>query len=114
EGFQQGNSYGAPYRYNEDTWADDMEWGAAELFKMTGEKTYLEQAKKYAIQSNTEDSWTVVDSADHYRLYPFINMGHYVLHGLVGDSFQKKLEGFYLKGIQYTLERAKKNPFNVG
>lgn len=27
EGYQQGNSYGAPYRYNEETWADDMEWG---------------------------------------------------------------------------------------
>ena len=26
EGFQQGNSFGAPYRYNENTWADDMEW----------------------------------------------------------------------------------------
>ena len=37
EGFQQGNSYGAPYRYGEDTWADDMEWGAAELFAATGE-----------------------------------------------------------------------------
>ncbi|MCK4881045.1 MAG: glycoside hydrolase family 9 protein, partial [Bacteroidales bacterium] len=24
EGFQQGNSYGAPYRYGEETWADDM------------------------------------------------------------------------------------------
>ena len=35
---QQGNSYGAPYRYEETTWADDMEWGAAELFRATGEK----------------------------------------------------------------------------
>src|SRR5262249_33247013 len=32
EGFQQGNSYKEPYRYEESTWADDMEWGAAELF----------------------------------------------------------------------------------
>jgi len=22
EGFQQGNSYGVPYRYSEDTWAE--------------------------------------------------------------------------------------------
>ena len=35
-GFQQGNSFGAPYRYNEDTWADDMEYAAAELFKAPG------------------------------------------------------------------------------
>lgn len=43
EGYQQGNSYGAPYRYNEDTWADDMEWGAAELYRLTREDTYTEQ-----------------------------------------------------------------------
>ena len=35
EGSQQGNSYKAPYRYEETTWADDMEWGAAELFRAT-------------------------------------------------------------------------------
>lgn len=27
EGNKQGNSYGAPYRYEETTWTDDMEWG---------------------------------------------------------------------------------------
>ncbi|QDH79293.1 glycoside hydrolase family 9 [Echinicola soli] len=114
EGYQQGNSYSAPYRYNESTWADDMEWGAAELFKTTGQKEYLEQAKSYALKSNTADSWTMVDSTDHYRLYPFINMGHYVLHDLVGEDFQKQLESYYLDGIRYTLKRANKNPFKVG
>lgn len=24
EGYQQGNSYGTPYRYKEETWADDV------------------------------------------------------------------------------------------
>ena len=48
EGVQQGNSYGAPYRYAETTWADDMEWGAAELFRATGNRRYLEDAKRYA------------------------------------------------------------------
>ena len=42
EGYQQGNSFGAPYRYNENTWTDDMEWGAAELYKATGKQIYLE------------------------------------------------------------------------
>src|SRR5690606_25938159 len=110
----QGNSYGAPYRYNESTWADDMEWGAAELFKLTGDKAYLEQAKQYALKSNTADSWTVVDSTDHYRLYPFVNMGHYVLHDLVEEDFKEKLADYYKDGILYTLERAKKNAFHVG
>src|SRR5262249_39636358 len=47
EGAQQGNSYSAPYRYEETTWADDMEWGAAELFRATGQQRYLEEAKRY-------------------------------------------------------------------
>src|SRR5690606_30878174 len=32
EGLQQGTSYVAPYRYSENTWEDDMEWGAAALY----------------------------------------------------------------------------------
>ena len=114
EGYQQGNSYGAPYRYNEETWADDMEWAAAELYKLTKEDSYLEQAKSYALKSNTADSWTVRDSAAHYQLYPFINIGHYSLHEVVDADFKKTLEGFYLEGIKYTLGRANKNPFYVG
>ncbi|WP_194976803.1 glycoside hydrolase family 9 protein [Aquiflexum lacus] len=114
EGFQQGNSYGAPYRYNEETWADDMEWGAAELYKLTKENKYLEQAKSYALQSNTADSWMVRDSAAHYQLYPFINMGHYSLHEVVDEDFKKTLEGYYKGGIDYTMNRAQKNPFHIG
>lgn len=114
EGYQQGNSFGAPYRYNEETWADDMEWAAAELFKLTGQNDYLDQAKEYALKSNTEDSWTVRDSAAHYQLYPFINLGHYSLHSLVDEDFKKTLEGYYLDGIKYTLARAESNPFHIG
>jgi endoglucanase len=114
EGYQQGNSYSAPYRYNEETWADDMEWAAAELYKLTGEAKYLDQAKHYALKSNTEDSWTVRDSAAHYQLYPFINMGHYSLHEVADEDFKKTLEGYYLDGIKYTLARAERNPFHIG
>ncbi|MFD2202026.1 glycoside hydrolase family 9 protein [Shivajiella indica] len=114
EGYQQGNSFGAPYRYNEETWADDMEWAAAELYKLTKENSYLEQAKTYALKTNTADSWTVRDSAAHYQLYPFINMGHYSLHEVADADFKKTLEGYYLEGIQYTLNRANKNPFHIG
>ena len=114
EGYQQGNSYGAPYRYNEETWKDDMEWGAAELYQQTGNAVYLEQAKAYALESSNADAWTVKDSAAHYQLYPFINMGHFALHRHVDRDFQKILEGFYKQGIDYTLNRAKGNPFFIG
>lgn len=113
EGYQQGNSYGAPYRYNEDTWADDMEWGAAELYKTTGEKAYLEEAKHYARMAGTV-SWMPYDTADHYRLYPFINLGHFALYDLVDQPFQDTLAAFYRQGIEYTLQRAQQNPYAIG
>ncbi|MFC3417520.1 glycoside hydrolase family 9 protein [Algoriphagus hitonicola] len=114
EGFQQGNSYSAPYRYNEETWNDDMEWGAAELFKATGDSSYLEQAKDYAVASSNADSWTVRDSAAHYQLYPFINLGHFSLYEVVDQEFKKTLEGYYKEGIEYTLANSKSSPFEVG
>jgi hypothetical protein len=113
EGYQQGNSYGAPYRYNENTWTDDMEWGAAELYKSTGEGRYLEEAKKYALKT-IGTSWMEFDTAAHYELYPFVNVSHFVLYPLVSPDFQETLAGFYRKGIEKTLERGKSNPFGIG
>lgn len=113
EGFQQGNSYGAPYRYNEDTWADDMEWGAAELFRATGEEKYLSLAKNYALQAATK-TWMPRDTADHYRFYPFVNIGHYALHDLVDDEFREILAGYYREGIESCLQRAAENVYNIG
>ncbi len=114
EGYQQGNSYGAPYRYNEESWNDDMEWAGAELYKVTNESHYLSQAKEYALKSANEDSWTVRDSASHYQLYPFINLGHYSLHEVVDEEFKRTLENFYKEGIEYTLQKAESSPFEVG
>jgi len=113
EGFQQGNSYGAPYRYTEETWADDMEWGAAELYKTTGEKSYLKEAKRYATKANTV-SWMTLDTAAHYQYYPFINMGHFALYDLVDKHFQDTLAGYYRTGIDYTFNKAMTNPYGIG
>lgn len=113
EGYQQGNSYGAPYRYGEITWADDMEWGAAELFRATGDTSFLIDARKYALMANT-DNWLMLDSASHYQYYPFINMGHFVLHELVDPEFQKTLAGYYKKEIENIALRAMTNPYGIG
>jgi hypothetical protein len=113
EGYQQGNSYGAPYRYNEETWADDMEWAAAELFKATGENHYLEDGIRYAKLIGVT-SWMELDSAAHYQLYPFINVGHYALYPSVDDSFKQELAGYYVSGIKNCKARADKNPFGIG
>jgi hypothetical protein len=113
EGYQQGNSYGAPYRYSERTWADDMEWGAAELFKATGEHTYLQDAIRYARLAGAT-SWMQHDTTDHYEYYPFVNVGHFALYPLVDAAFQDTLAGYYRDGIERTMERGRTNPYGIG
>ena len=113
EGYQQGNSYGAPYRYGETTWADDMEWAAAELFSLTGIETYLEDAKTYARMA-ANVTWMEHDTASHYQYYPFVNLGHFALYDKVDNEFQKELAGYYREGIEHCISRANKNPYKIG
>ena len=113
EGFQQGNSFGAPYRYNENTWADDMEWGAAELYKATGEKQYLYDAIKYANLIGAY-SWMEKDSTNHYEMYPYVNMGHYALWEIGPDSIKKKMTDYYGQNLDNILAKGKRNDYGVG
>ena len=113
EGYQQGNSYGAPYRYEENTWADDMEWGAAELYKVTSEKGYLKDARRYAKMIGNW-SWMQRDSASHYEMYPFVNMGHYALWQ-AGNSKDKKIAAaYYRENLLKIKANASGNPYGVG
>jgi hypothetical protein len=113
EGVQQGNSYGSSYRYAETTWADDMEWGAAELFRATGETNFLADAKRYA-KLAADESWMGKEQAGHYQYYPFVNVGHFRLYGLVDDDFKKILAGYYRTGIERCIAAGEKNPYRVG
>jgi hypothetical protein len=114
EGFQQGNSYGAPYRYNERTWADDMEWAAATLFKATGEKKYLNDALHYADLIGFT-SWMEMDSAAHYEMYPYVNMGHFALWQVVDNkNIRNKLADFYKHNLLKIQDKADRNPYGVG
>ncbi len=126
EGVQQGNSYEAPYRYAETTWADDMEWGAAELFRATGHRHYLDDAQHYARLAGSEgdpkrgilrlgtQSWMGREQTGHYQFYPFFNAGHFRLHGAVDAEFQKLLEGWYREGIECCRSASERNPFGIG
>ncbi len=114
EGYQQGNSFGAPYRYNEETWTDDMEWAAAELYAATSDKKYLTDAIRYADMAGTVSSWMELDSVAHYQYYPFINMGHYALYPHVDTAVKERLARYYRSGIEKCLERGKKNIYMEG
>src|SRR5437879_8180949 len=113
EGVQQGNSYKAPSRYEETTWADDMEWGAAELFRATRDRRYLEQAKHYARLARSE-SWMGKEQTGHYQYYPFMNLGHFRLYDLVERDFRKLLVGYYREGIERCVRAGERNPYRIG
>ena len=113
EGVQQGNSYGAPYRYAETTWADDMEWGAAELFRATRDTSYLRDAKRYALLAGSE-SWLGKQETGHYQYYPFMNAGHFRLYGLVDARTKKQLAAFYREGIEQAVKQGSANPYQIG
>lgn len=113
EGFQQGNSYGAPYRYNEDTWADDMEWAASELFRLTKEATFLNDAIRYAYLIK-DDGWMARDTMMHYQKYPFMNIGHFSLFQVAPDSVKTQLAGWYRANIEKVLKRSETNAYQIG
>jgi endoglucanase len=113
EGVQQGNSYGAPYRYAEETWADDMEWGAAELYRVTREPRYLSDAKRYARLIGST-SWIGQERIGHYQFYPFVNVGHFELAPLVEPPLRKRLAGYYREGLEKAARRGASNPYTIG
>ena len=56
----------SPYIYEEDNWVDDMELGAMELYKATGDNKYLAQALEYG-RREPVTPWMGADSARHYH-----------------------------------------------
>lgn len=113
EGVQQGNSYNSPYRYAETTWADDMEWGAAELYHATHQKSYLNEARRYAGIIKAE-TWMGHEQTGHYQYYPFMNLGHYALSDVADSRMKKQLAAYYRDGIEACLEMGQKNSYSVG
>jgi hypothetical protein len=105
-GVQQGNSYGSPYRYAENTWADDMEWGAAEMYAATGETPFLADARRYATMIGAT-SWMGRDTAQHYEFYPFMNAGHYRLGGAARARY-------YAEGLAAARAAGQRNPWQIG
>lgn len=110
----QTASVKSPYIYEEDNWVDDMELGAMELYKSTGNKSYLEQAIEYG-RREPVTPWMGADSARHYQWYPFMNVGHYWLakttaNPRINNEFIRNMR----TGLQRTYEKAIENPFLHG
>ncbi len=112
-GCQEGVPCISPYRYMERTWADDMEWGAAELYAATREKQYLGEAKHFA-RLITTTSWMGKDTSGHYEMFPFMNIGHYALWKVADARFRDTLAGYYRDGIEKVWRKASANAFEMG
>ena len=103
----------APYFYEEDNWADDMELAAAEIYALTGKDEFLKQAIAWSAMEPVTP-WMGADSARHYQWYPFINFGHYELARLAPEKEKESLIAGYRDGIERVAGRGKDNPFLMG
>lgn len=111
-GVCQTESTVSPYFYEEDSWNDDMELGAAQLHALTGERHYLGEAEAYARQEPVTP-WMGADTARHYQWYPFYSRGHFVL--LRSGNAQARSLGarFYREGLERVVRRST-NGFRIG
>jgi endoglucanase len=103
----------APYYYGESTWHDDMEWAAAELYRLTQEPRYLRLALEHARQAGAS-RWMGRDRHGHYEFFPYVNLGHWRLYPLVDEAAQQELAGFYRTGLEAIRRRAEQNPYRIG
>jgi endoglucanase len=101
----------SPYFYEEDSWPDDLELGAVELYALTGRESYLSEAAEFA-RMEPVTPWMGADTARHYQWYPWHNNGHYRLWHYQQIDRSAPVS-FYRQGIEAVIRRAH-NGFRVG
>ena len=91
--------------YNENTFYDDMELGAIELYKATKNDLYLKLAQTYAMKCGSGKGWLdwgTINFIAHYELYPY------------ASSFTKELLKNYMKDdLEKNFSIYKNNPFGM-
>ena len=106
----------APYFYEEDNWADDMELGAAILAGTTARRAMLSDAVAFAAQEPVTP-WMGADTARHYQWFPWHNNGHYEIWRVArarGDvATQRRMAAYYRRGLLAVVGRAD-NGFRIG
>jgi endoglucanase len=102
----------APYFYEEENWADDMELGAAQLYQLTRAPRYLAEAAEYA-RMEPVTPWMGADTAKHYQWYPWHNNGHFELWRAGGSTEKTMAIAYYRDGLERVARRAD-NGFRVG
>ncbi|MEP6550528.1 MAG: glycoside hydrolase family 9 protein, partial [Gemmatimonadales bacterium] len=111
-GVCQGAPGRAPYYYEEDNWADDMELAAAELYALTRDRVYLRDALHYASREPVTP-WMGADTAKHYQWYPWHNNGHFEIWRSANAADRRIVAEYYRKGLAAVVGRAD-NGFRIG
>ena len=112
-GYSQTASVVSPYIYEETNWVDDMELAGAELYRLTGDRDFLDKAIRYG-RMEPVTPWMGADSALHYQWYPFMNMGHALIAELSGPRVKAEFLRNLRTGIRRTWEKAEGTPFLYG
>jgi endoglucanase len=103
----------APYFYEEDNYADDMELAAGVLCHLTGKMEYLQDAVEFGRKEKTTP-WMGADTARHYQWYPFMNMGHWEIVTTKDAAFSKEFLENWKNGLEKIRKRGSNNPFLNG
>lgn len=103
----------SPYYYEEDNWSDDMELAAAEMYRTTSDRKYLNEAVRYG-RLEPVTPWMGADSADHYQWYPFMNMGHVLLAMGKNEKVRNEFLRNMKAGLERVRDRAGENAFMHG
>ena len=103
----------SPYFYEEDNYTDDMELAAAQLYDLSNDIKFLDEALYWG-ELEKITPWMKSDTARHYQWYPFVNLGHYLLSQNSDSVSRLKYIGFLKEGIEAIYQRAKANGFYFG
>jgi len=90
--------------YPEETWADDMAWGAAELFRATGDRMYLAEALEFAHEAGAAGKETSV--------YNTHALAHYTLWSHAPRQHRDALVGYLEEDAKSIRDRVD-NPFGL-
>lgn len=102
----------SPYFYEEGNYVDDLELAAWELFRLTGDDNYLNQAQYWG-QLEPVTPWMERGTARHYQYYPFVNLGHAQLAAYPHKNEQTFIH-FMRQGLEAIYQRGKDDPFLNG
>lgn len=106
----------APYFYEEDNYADDMELATVEQLNLapsTSAAKGLKTALAFARQEPVTP-WLQNDTARHYQWYPFVNVGHAELAKKLSGTDRQTITRYYKQGIDAVWARARQNAFYRG